>query len=225
MKKFFLYFFYVTCLIELVSIVLSNGALEMVCKPLIMITLGGYYFSSTSRETLSMSLVLAILFSLCGDVLLMLQQKENSFFMFGLLAFLFSHVCYVLTYRQHANQDDGQGLQGIQKARFSFPFILAGTGRVVILYPFLGNLKIPVMLYALVLIVMVLNALFRYGHTHVRSFWMVFAGAVLFMASDSLLAINKFLNPIDKGVFWIMITYVSAQFLIVQGLIEHHKRS
>jgi uncharacterized membrane protein YhhN len=225
MKKIFLSFFYAISLAELVAILSNSDALEKVCKPLIMISLGVYYFSSVRRDDRSSSLVLAIFFSFLGDVLLMIQQRESSFFMFGLLAFLLSHIFYILTYRQHINKNEGKGLQGIQKARFSFPFILAGSGLVVVLYPFLGDLRVPVMFYALVLILMVLNALFRYEYTNTKSFWMVFAGATLFMASDSLLAINKFLNPIQHGVFWIMLTYICAQFLIVRGLIEHHRRS
>ena len=225
MKKISLSFFCAIGLTELTAILSDSDALEKLCKPLIMISLGAYYFSSLRREDRSRSLVLAIFFSFFGDVLLMIHQKESSFFMFGLLAFLLSHIFYILTYRQHISKNEGKGLQGIQKARFSFPFILAGSGLVVVLYPFLGDLRIPVMFYALVLIVMVLNALFRYEYTNMRSFWMVFAGATLFMASDSLLAINKFLHPIQYGVFWIMLTYISAQSLIVQGLIEHYRRS
>ena len=67
---------------------------------------------------------------------------------------------------------------------------------------------------------MVLNALFRYGRTTSASFWMVFFGALLFMASDSLLAVNKFMMPIYHAHIWIMLTYISAQFLIVDGLLH-----
>ena len=113
----------------------------------------------------------------------------------------------------------------MQRAHFAVPFILAGTGLIVVLYPFLGDLKIPVIFYALVLILMVLSALFRYGYTNNVSFWMVFCGAVLFMVSDSVLAINKFLEPVSHGAFWIMLTYCSAQFFIVSGLTKHTARN
>ena len=67
-----------------------------------------------------------------------------------------------------------------QKIRFSFPIILAGTGLIVVLYPSLGSLKIPVVTYALVLIVMVLNSVFRYGRTSSVSFGSVFLGSIFF---------------------------------------------
>jgi uncharacterized membrane protein YhhN len=82
---------------------------------------------------------------------------------------------------------------------------------------------VPVMLYALVLTLMVLNALFRFKRTGAASFAMVFGGAILFMISDSVLAVNKFLEPVSHSGIWIMSTYISAQFLIVEGILQHQK--
>jgi uncharacterized membrane protein YhhN len=69
---------------------------------------------------------------------------------------------------------------------------------------------------------MVMVALFRFGKTTAGSFAMVFGGAILFMISDSLIAINKFLEPLPQSGFWIMTTYIGAQFLIVRGLLRHY---
>jgi uncharacterized membrane protein YhhN len=77
------------------------------------------------------------------------------------------------------------------------------------------------LVYAGVLTYMVLSALFRFGKTNSGSFTMVFGGAILFMMSDSLIAINKFLEPLSMAGFWVMITYITAQFLIVKGLLKH----
>lgn len=140
--------------------------------------------------------------------------------MLGLVSFLLAHVTYILAYRQH-RYDSDEGLSGVQRFRFSFPFILAGSGLVTVLYPHLGDLKVPVMIYALVIVLMVINALFRYGHTTMKSFWLVFVGAILFMISDSLLAFNKFVVPIDGAGFWTMLTYITAQYGIVQGVLLH----
>jgi len=219
MKKFFLVCFFVLSAGELTAILLQLPTLEKIFKPGMMATLIAYYF--VSSESRSQSVLLAMCLSLVGDVFLMLQTPANSMFIFGLVAFLLSHVFYIMAYRQHTDKNETGGLQGIQRARFAFPIILAGTGLIIVLYPFLGDMKMPVVFYALVLILMVLNALFRYGHTNALSFWMVFLGAIIFMVSDSTLAINKFLEPVSHGTFWIMLTYGAAQFLIVKGLIEH----
>ena len=79
----------------------------------------------------------------------------------------------------------------------------------------------PVALYGVTIVVMVMTALFRYGRTIPNSFWLVFGGAALFMLSDSILAINKFLTPVSYASFWIMLTYMSAQLMIVVGISRH----
>ncbi len=139
----------------------------------------------------------------------------------GLVLFLAGHVFYIITYRQHQSESEEHALLTVQKVRFSLPVVLAGTGLVVILFPVLGGLKFPVIVYATAIIVMVMSAIFRFGRTNTRSYWLVLTGAVLFMVSDSILAINKFLGAIEMGGMLIMLTYITAQFLIVEGLRKH----
>src|SRR5688572_20111957 len=193
MKRIASILFFIAAIGELFSIIAGLEQLHLVCKPLIMVTLGVYYLSS-AREDRSLVVLLAIVFSLAGDTALMFDSIDPIYFMIGLVSFLISHVFYVIAYRQHQDNEEANALQGIQKLRAAFPIVFAGTGLVVILYPTLGALKIPVMIYALVLVVMVLNGLFRLGRTNSKSFGLVFAGVLFFMVSDSLLAINKFLN-------------------------------
>lgn len=155
-----------------------------------------------------------------GDVFLMFDQVNELFFMLGLGAFLTGHINFIFCYRQ-LRSEKGEGLNNPQKLRFSFPVLLIGTGLITILYPKLGDLKIPVMVYALVLSVMVIQAIFRYGFTSSKSFWLMTTGAMFFMLSDSLLAINKFLQPLPNAGLSIMITYMAAQYLITLGAVEH----
>lgn len=217
MKKLFLSLFFVAAAGEIIAILVPLRHLEYVSKPLIMISLALYYAVASPFEKCSRALLLAIVFSLAGDVLLL----DGNYFVSGLIAFMAAHIMYILAYRQHCGEEAENPLKGIQRIRLAFPIILAGTGLVVVLYPSLNELKFPVILYSIVLVLMVLNALFRYGHTTAASYWMVFSGAVLFMISDSLLAINAFLEPVAYGRLWVMITYMAAQFLIVTGLMRH----
>jgi uncharacterized membrane protein YhhN len=221
MKKISLYLFIVVCVGEILSEIIALPYLHQVCKPLIMTTLGVYYFYHA--EFRSTVVWLAIFFSLAGDILLMFETGQPNFFILGLSAFLIAHVFYILAYRQHQDESAENSLKGIQQIRFSFPIVLAGTGLIVVLYPSLGPLKIPVVVYALVLIVMVLNSVFRHGRTSSESFWLVLMGSILFMLSDSLLAINKFFKPVTAAGFWIMGTYIVAQFLIIAGLVKHSR--
>lgn len=223
MKRVFLYLFILVSAGEIISTLIDIPVVHLICKPAIMITLGLYYWASQKsiQQPITLSLMVAIVFSCAGDVLLMLQESNANYFMFGLAAFLIAHVFYIFTYKQHQYEESADELRGLQKIRFALPIILSGTGLVTILYSRLGDLKIPVFVYAGVLTYMVMVALFRFGKTTAGSFAMVFGGAILFMISDSLIAINKFLEPLPQAGFWIMTTYIGAQFLIVKGLLRH----
>lgn len=218
-KAFFLYLFFVVALIELIALATDFATVHQAVKPLIMLALIGYYLASV--DVRSGAFVRAMFFSWAGDVLLIFVPRGEIFFIAGLLAFLISHLLFIQTYRVHRGAGSGAELMGTQKVRFSLPIVLLGTGLVVVLYPSLGSLRLPVLVYAMVLTIMVMSALFRFGLTNSQSFWMVFSGAVLFMASDSILALNKFLNPVPAAGLLTMFTYMSAQFLIAEGIIRH----
>jgi uncharacterized membrane protein YhhN len=218
MKKISIIIFVLAAIVELSSKFLNVELAHLICKPMLMVALGFYYFFSTSASDRSHAVLAAISFSFIGDVLLMLPDQFTG----GLVAFLLGHVAYIVAYRQHRDEETENVLSGVHRMRLAFPIILAGTGLVIILYPVLGAMRLPVIVYAIVLCFMVLQALFRFGRTNVQSFWMVFAGAVLFMISDSTLAIDKFLDKIFYADFLIMLTYITAQYLIVRGLIRHY---
>ncbi len=218
MKKVTLYAVVLVFVAELIAVTLNLITLNIVIKPLIMISLAAYYLVSTQQR--STLFLVAIFFCWVGDVLLLF--KPELFFIAGLVAFLTGHVLYILCYQQMRWNESKNPLLGPQKVRFALPIVLAGTGLVVVLYPVLGELKIPVMIYALVITTMALQALFRFGYTTNKSFALVFIGAILFMVSDSLLAINKFLMPVQFASLGIMATYMVAQYLIVEGVLKHH---
>jgi uncharacterized membrane protein YhhN len=223
MTRFLLNVFLLVSAGEIISTLIEIPLLHFVCKPAILPTLGLYYWTSIreKKSELSIAVLLAIVFSWIGDVLLMFQEGGELFFMLGLVSFLTAHVFYIFAYRQHQTIGSDNELKGLQKVRFGFPIVLAGFGLLSILYGHLGPLKVPVIVYAGILTTMALVALFRFGKTSAASFSFVFAGAILFMMSDSLLAINKFLEPLPFEGFWIMVTYIGAQYFIVRGLLKH----
>jgi len=221
MKKYTLYFFVLVGIAELISATYNITELSFMAKPLIMISLMGYYLlSTTNRNSLFLA---ALAFCWLGDVLLMFDYRSELFFMAGLGSFLTGHILYIRCYQQFRNNTATNPLLGPQKIRFALPIVLAGTGLVVVLYPTLGDLRIPVMIYALVITVMAMQALFRFGYTTTKSFTLLFCGAICFMISDSLLAFNKFLQPIPLASLFIMGTYMLAQYLIVEGVLAHNK--
>lgn len=185
-------------------------------KPLIMTSLGLFYFFSqkSNRSPIVMG---AILCALIGDVVLLWDEN----LVFGLMSFLVGNLLYTVAYKQHRFEETENDLTGVHRARLAFPIILGGTGLIVVIYPLLGSLKIPVTFYGIVVICMVITALFRYGHTTSQSFWMVFGGAVLFMISNGILAIDKLLQPLSYAQPSIMSLYVLSQYMIIKGLLLH----
>ena len=106
-----------------------------------------------------------------------------------------------------------------------FLFIAYVGGIYFLLYPNMEGLMRPIIfIYALSLIGMSMMALNRHGRVNYTSYILVFIGSVLFVISDSLLALDKFYSEIPLAGFWIMITYISAQYLIMRGLILEKQR-
>lgn len=170
--------------------------------------------------------LIALFFSWLGDVFLIFQHRNSLYFMLGLGAFLIAHLTYVYTYKKARIEGvETHGLLSTQRIRYTFMLILAGLGLVYVLFPYLGDMMIPVIVYASVIVLMAIYALNRFGKTSLSSFFLVFLGAIVFMVSDSTLAINKFMQPIPYAGVWIMLTYILAQYLIVEGLLKHMEKA
>lgn len=215
----FLVLFFLVSIAELLAVSLGWMEVHMIAKSLIMLSLIGYYMGAVARR--NGHFLRAMFFCWAGDVLLLKQADDEMFFILGLVAFLIGHLLYILAYRELRWTDAASGLLMPQKIRVSFPVALAGTGLIVVLLPTLGGLMIPVIVYAVVLMGMVMASFFRYGRTSPDSFWFVAVGALLFMVSDSILAINKFHTPFEAASPLIMLTYILAQYLIAQGAVRH----
>ena len=58
-----------------------------------------------------------------------------------------------------------------------------------------------------------------------QSKYWVLIGAVFFVTSDSILAINKFYCPVPNPLLWIMSTYLIAQFCLVKGILKMNEKN
>lgn len=221
MKKSWIVFLVFTLVagIHLAGQLLNAEIPSLATKPFIVPLIAFYYWLEAPFR--SKVLLAGLFFGWLGDVLLMFANDGQGWFIGGLVAFLVGHVAYILSYRQLMWASADTGLLPVQKIRFSLPIVLVATGLITILYPAVGDLRVPVIVYALVIMLMTMFALFRYGRTTSYSFWAIFGGACLFLISDSVLALNKFLSPIHLGGFYVMATYIAAQALIVVGAIKH----
>ena len=224
LSRITLYGFFIVSIINLFEQIIKIGWVDLASKPLLMITLLSYYLSSrfAPSNTLSRLIVGALVFSWLGDVLLMLQDTIGGVFVFGLAAFLIAHIFYIFAYQQAKTPETGEANKSFVHTRLAF-LIFIGVALIYMLYPTLGELLIPVIIYTIVIITMAIFALLRRGATIDKSFIMVYSGALLFIMSDSMIAINKFMSPIIQHRLLIMSTYIAAQFLIVKGILAHEK--
>lgn len=224
LSKIALYSFFVVSIANLITQIIEIEWLDMVTKPLLMITLLIYYL--TSREgklnKLSNLILGAVVFSWFGDILLMLQGRFDYLFIFGLGAFLIAHVFYVFAYIAAKHESGQESAASFIRMRMVF-LLFVGMALMYMLYPNLGELLIPVTLYTIVIISMGISALLRRGKTTDKSFIMVYSGALLFIMSDAMIGINKFMSPLVQANLLIMATYISAQFLIIKGILAHEQ--
>ena len=198
--------------VVVISILFDIPSLYQVAKPLLMVTLLLYFLSESKGYPGWRFLVtLALIFSWGGDVLLMLDDM----FIAGLASFLVAHIFYIIAY-----QKTGAGKGKLRPFDIA-AFAIYGVALIWILYPGLGGMLVPVIAYALVLLTMGIWAHKRRGETANASFRYVSAGVILFVISDSLIAVNKFAFEVPGERLLVMSTYIAAQFLIVQGLLKH----
>ena len=190
-------------------------SLHYITKPAIVISLIFLFVkaSKSLSKPIKRLTLLALVFSLLGDVLLMFVATSEHFFMLGLVAFLTAHVMYVLLFLKHRNTKNSPfGFIAVLLiyAACLFYFLKAG----------LGNMLIPVVVYMIVILAMATTAYLRKHKVTMRSYGLVFLGALFFMASDSILALNKFYQPVLWSNISIMVTYAIAQYLLVIGILK-----
>ena len=220
LDKLTVYFFILVSFTHLLFLLIPIESLQFVTKPMIMpsLVLHAFFLKREKKINISPMLWTAMILAWSGDIVLMFEGQNM--FIIGLLSFLLTQIIYILLYRG-ARNIKGEPLNILMKIRYSFSIIVIGIAIYYLVLPFLGDLIIPVAAYVIVIVLMALNAVYRYGMTNNASFWSVLFGALLFMTSDSLLAIDTFLPDITVHPFWIMSTYILAQYLIISGLLKH----
>lgn len=160
----------------------------------------------------------ALFFSWIGDVLLMFTNKNALFFISGLIAFLIAHLAFIFLFnQQNKNTTNKKYLLYIPLVGIYLFAILS------LLWSSLNEMKIPVTIYALVISIMLLMSIKVFFEWKKPANLLVLIGALLFVISDSILAINKFYTILPFSSFLIMSTYLGAQYFIVKAILRLQK--
>ena len=187
----------------------ERKGVEYVAKPLTMVGLILVALSlNTSSDLERGAFIVALVFSLIGDVFLMLPGEQ--WFVFGLGSFLAGHVAYVV----------GLWIAGVTLGAF-----IVGLAIVAVAVALIGlrivravresdapALAMPVGMYMGVISLMLASAIAT------RNAFAI-VGATLFYASDALIAWNRFIKAYPWGRVTIMVTYHLGQMGLVLSLI------
>lgn len=199
--------------------ILNISEARLAIKPLICSILLGYLYSKTRLYgNFSKLIFTGLFFSLAGDIALLFTANNASLFLVGLAAFLIAHIFYSIAFFRDYKYDP----QGSKKYGHLMLFVMASftIAFYIWLRPFLGDLKLPAMVYMIIISTMAILAGYRYQRINMLSFQLIVAGAIFLIISNALLAIHKLVSPFLYSGVYIMAAYMIAQFLITMGTLE-----
>ena len=191
-------------------------------KPLLMPVLAAWYWWSLRKprqlKTFDYTILAALFFSCLGDILL-LPDKEGSAISFeaGLGSFLLAHLFYIRSFVIYPPK------KWIVKISIALLFFGVGIALIFYLWSDIpSSLIVPILLYAFTICLMGITAYGMLEKVGTSIGMLIVYGALIFILSDSLIAINKFKlgQQIWMPRLSIMITYLLAQYLIVWGAIK-----
>jgi uncharacterized membrane protein YhhN len=192
--------YFALSVVHLVAVGADIHWIEWATKPLLMPLLALWLFTRNGPRLM----IAGLLFSAAGDVLL----SFDGLFVFGMAGFAAAHICYVTYFLR-------SGALGRLKRQWWIPaaYIAVWARLIVWLWPGLGALQIPVAVYSLLL--------FSTGATAATYSWRTGLGGMLFVASDSLIAIRLAAegtyDKLPLASVWVMVTYLAAQYLLASG--------
>ncbi|RYY41870.1 MAG: lysoplasmalogenase [Chitinophagaceae bacterium] len=219
MKTFYWSLFFLAALFcDAVFISMNDDKLRVFSKPLLVLLLIALVLNATPRYTapLKTGLLVALVASWFGDVLLL--RPGTTFFIAGIAAFLVAQVAYGLSFNALRQQ------KGIRfRPLMLVPVLTYYVCLISLLFEHLGDFLIPVLVYGVVISFMLAMALQLVRLKNRRSAALLFGGALLFVTSDSILALSRFYwkqssTPIE---LLIMLTYGLAQLFLCIGLLNH----
>jgi alkenylglycerophosphocholine hydrolase len=223
---------FVVFVLDWLAVGFSWIRIERVTKPLAMILVVIWTMAAAgwSTQTMVMLLMLAQLFGLAGDILLMLPSR---WFLMGLGAFLVGHLLYIslLVWNIYLVVQVG----GFKELSLGWVLLILIIWVAVLLsfYRFVAPksprltmpqlLWVPIQVYGWILSFLMIFSILAVVSVSYFSVPLLFLpiGAILFNISDSLLAYDRFKRKMPKVRIWLMITYHLAQFSLAWGFLTY----
>ena len=208
-------------ILESLALWKNLSKLEYIVKPAVMVCLFIWLYN-TGLQGHMIWFGLGVLFSLIGDVLLMISLDRM--FIFGLIAFLFAHLSYLVGFQNE--------LMTVTVWSFLLIAILS-ISAVRVMRRIVGAMRaheqtrmvVPVILYSTVITVMLYAAMTTLSNLEWKpgAALLVSVGAFLFYLSDLILAWNKFVSPIKNGRIINIAAYHLGQIGLIAGVISQFR--
>lgn len=223
MTKLLLPFYLLLSLLNLYGENSRSEALIFATKPLLLATLALWFYLKLRplAARFPRFILAGLIFSIGGDVLLMLVEngpKNEDFFLLGLGSFLLAQLSYLLGFLSYPEARRGAIAQSPWRA---WPFVLFLIGILGLLWPGIPvPMRAPVAIYACAITGMATAALNLRPLLARKLFRGLMAGILLFLLSDSLIALNKFrpeMLAIPYARLFIMATYLLGQYWIARN--------
>ncbi len=214
-KEIVTYIFYLIALLTIVGIAFKITSLVYITKPLLTITL--IFLYSITLSKINKLYIYALICCFFGDVFLLFKDQQL-FFMIGLLSFLAAHIFFIKIVFKRL-------------IRVSYKKILTTYIPFLVLFIFLflfirksvSNMLIPVLIYGMVISLFgSVSQVANEERRSIKSLYMLM-GAIVFIISDSLLAIDKFYFTLPFFEVLVMFTYILALYLIHRSMILRKK--
>jgi uncharacterized membrane protein YhhN len=216
---------FVLAVVDWIAVARGWKKLEYFAKPATMVALLAFMVQNGGLKGGMLWFTLGLVFSLAGDVFLMLPRDR---FIAGLVSFLLAHVAYIIGFKPRIPSETSVLLIALGLAAIVALVSTQVYRRIAAGLRAKGKqrLQAPVLLYTLVISVMLISAMLtllsnRWYPLHAVA---VCLGAALFYLSDTVLAWNRFVNPLRNGRLINMSTYHLGQLLIALGAALHYFR-
>lgn len=216
--KIFIRLFAAISILYLAALHLEVSHIRFYLKPLLLLPLiaAALFFKSYKNHWF---LFAALVFSWIGDILLLFEHL----FIGGLIAFLVAHIFYIVLFRKELKNVNGKLILKFNAALTIFLYLI--TLLSFLLPRVAKDLQFPIVIYGIIISIMLYVTYLLKLRWKNPSSLLLFSGALAFVLSDSILAINKFYIAVPFSDILIMSTYLYAQGAIIMACLSNSFQS
>lgn len=212
-------FFVLAAVANLVGCVISEpmaAAVKPALLPLIALTTVAYLWGRGPVSARDLGLLVAAQLLGCTGDILLIHSEVFLLFAGGMVAFLSGHVCYLCIFGKRS----WKGLKAWQWA-LSVVVMAAFIVGLIKVIGINGALLAPMAVYACGLVLLPFAGLCGVIRLKGCTWWTLFCGGLLFLFSDSMIAVSTFMKPSFAGMHLVvMSTYIAAQVLLAVGAVR-----